>query len=459
MFRSISSPVRAALVPARQPPHNAVAAILRGAALTLAITAGGVIATYVLQMLLARWLGVAAYGVYVYVWSWASLLAVGATLGFPTALVRFIPEYQAQRDPGQLRGIVRYSVWCVLLCAIGVAIAGSGWTVWLGAGRSRSSSLAVALWAVPLIALATLLSEGLRASGRIVSAYLPFQLLRPLVLGGAAFCIFFLTGELTVISALAATFLAFAVTLGVLGALLRNALPAPAPVSMTRVAPISDRKRWMQVALPLGASTTLNAVFEQAPTVIIGLLLRPAEVGIYYVAARNAALISFVIVSVNALAAPAFSSFYWRGEERDLEGLVTRLSHLIFWPSLAIALLICVFAAPLLGLFGSAFVAGRPVLLVLVVGQLINAGAGSVGYLLLMTGHQLANLNVLMASAIANLILNLILVPTMGCMGAAIAAVLTTALWNIWLHVLVTRRLGLHPSIVWALLRPLRHYA
>ncbi len=229
------------------------------------------------------------------------------------------------------------------------------------------------------------------------------------------------------------------------------------PHQIHRVAPAFDAKLWLQVAWPLGAAATLGAVLDQAPTVIIGLLLRPSDVGIYYVAARSAALISFVIAAVNALAAPAFSAFHWRNQRDELARLVDRLSHLIFWPSLAVALVIGIAARPLLSMFGPAFEAGQPVLLVLAGGQLINAGAGSVGYLLQMTGHEMVNLNVLIAAVLIDVILLLTLVPLMGCVGAAIAGALSMALWNIWLHVLVTRRLGVRPSIIFALLRPMRN--
>ncbi|HZP44559.1 MAG TPA: oligosaccharide flippase family protein [Candidatus Binataceae bacterium] len=437
-----------------RPEPASVFSIARGAALTFSITVGGALAAYGVQFLLARWMGVSAYGAYVYVWSWASLLAVPAALGFPAALLRFIPQYEAEGNPAELGGILRCSVLTALGCGTMVAIVGGGGVLlWSAGDRVRALSLAIALGAVPFITLTTLLSEGSRAVGRVVLAYAPYQLLRPCVLALVACFIVLETGRLGIYSALAATFAAIIATLTVSGYLFRRALPH----QIHRVAPAFDAKLWLQVAWPLGAAATLGAVLDQAPTVIIGLLLRPSDVGIYYVAARSAALISFVIAAVNALAAPAFSAFHWRNQRDELARLVDRLSHLIFWPSLAVALVIGIAARPLLSMFGPAFEAGQPVLLVLAGGQLINAGAGSVGYLLQMTGHEMVNLNVLIAAVLIDVILLLTLVPLMGCVGAAIAGALSMALWNIWLHVLVTRRLGVRPSIIFALLRPMRN--
>jgi len=52
------------------------------------------------------------------------------------------------------------------------------------------------------------------------------------------------------------------------------------------------------------------------------------------------------------------------------------------------------------------------------------------------------------ARGLLNLILNAILIPTIGIMGGAIATALTMALWNVWLHQLVVKHLGVQPSII-----------
>ena len=106
------------------------------------------------------------------------------------------------------------------------------------------------------------------------------------------------------------------------------------------------------------------------------------------------------------------------------------------------------FADRVLGLFGSDFVAARWEMTILILGQLVNVGAGSVGYLMEMTGHHKKCAYVFGCSALLNLVLNGILIPTLGIMGAAIATAVTMALWNIWLHQLVVKHIGVQPSII-----------
>ena len=107
-----------------------------------------------------------------------------------------------------------------------------------------------------------------------------------------------------------------------------------------------------------------------------------------------------------------------------------------------------IFARPILGIFGAEFVAARWGLTILVLGQLINVGVGSVGYLMIMTGHQNQSTYIFGFSALANVILNALLIPRFGTIGAAIATATTMALWNISLHFLVVKHLHVYPSIV-----------
>ncbi|HIK52913.1 MAG TPA: polysaccharide biosynthesis C-terminal domain-containing protein [Oscillatoriales cyanobacterium M59_W2019_021] len=47
---------------------------------------------------------------------------------------------------------------------------------------------------------------------------------------------------------------------------------------------------------------------------------------------------------------------------------------------------------------------------------------------------------------LTNIILNSILIPQFGGLGAAIATAMTMAMWNIWMYVLVVKYLGIHAS-------------
>ncbi len=150
---------------------------------------------------------------------------------------------------------------------------------------------------------------------------------------------------------------------------------------------------------------------------------------------------------VNMIAAPAFTILYTKKDLKGLQKLVSTVNLWIFLPSLVIALSLIIFAPVILTIFGPEFVSASWELKILVCGQIVNALCGSVGYLMIMTGHQNKSFIVFASSALLNIALNAILFTLLGPLGAAIATATTAVLWNIWLSILVVKYVGVNPFI------------
>jgi O-antigen/teichoic acid export membrane protein len=101
-----------------------------------------------------------------------------------------------------------------------------------------------------------------------------------------------------------------------------------------------------------------------------------------------------------------------------------------------------------LALYAPGFEAGYPALVVLVLGQALNALAGSVGLLLVMTGHDGDVAKVSAGVAVLNITLNFALIPHFDMVGAAIASALSIVIWNFILVVVVRKRLKLNSSAI-----------
>jgi O-antigen/teichoic acid export membrane protein len=91
-------------------------------------------------------------------------------------------------------------------------------------------------------------------------------------------------------------------------------------------------------------------------------------------------------------------------------------------------------------------------LLILLVGQVVNAGCGPVAQLLNMTGYEKYTLRGVGVSTILNVVLNVILIPKYGIAGAAVASALTLVGWNLILVYFVARELGINSSVINSLL-------
>ena len=98
----------------------------------------------------------------------------------------------------------------------------------------------------------------------------------------------------------------------------------------------------------------------------------------------------FVHYAVGSAVANRFAALGARGDKEGLRAFVRDAVHWTFWPSLAAAVTLLALGMPLLWLFGPKFVAGYPVMLILVVGFLFRSSMGPAEFLLKMLGEQSA---------------------------------------------------------------------
>ncbi|MCU0536736.1 MAG: polysaccharide biosynthesis C-terminal domain-containing protein [Hydrococcus sp. Prado102] len=423
--------------------------LARKASISLVIQLCSVGIFYLLQLLFAQWMGADEYGLYEFAIAIATVLAFLGGFGLSETVLRFIPEYTIKQDWAHLRGIIWGSWGQTLAISLVICLGGTGLVLWLGTWRGLSSVMALILgiWTVPLLAIAKLQLEMARAIHQMLLAYVPSFILHPLLLMGVGFIWFQEHRSLTSINAIAFSLSLLPLILLVQLQLIRLKFVP----QIRKVRPVYSLHQWLLVSLPLlfigGASIILN----QTDTLTIGILLGTKEVGIYNVGFKTAGWVSFSLMAVNAIAAPLFASLYADGNLQELQRMVSVIARWIFFPALLIAIGLVNFAEPILGLFGEEFMAAKWVMAAIAIGQLVNVGSGSVGYLLMMTGHHNQCAFVMGWSALINLVLNLILIPSIGMEGAALATAFSMALWNVWMNRLVVKYLGVDPSIMAAL--------
>ncbi|MEL6936225.1 MAG: oligosaccharide flippase family protein [Cyanobacteria bacterium J06607_17] len=415
-----------------------------GAALTIQVVSAGVL--YGAQVLLARWMGTAAYGIYDYAIATGIFWAFIAGFGLPTAVLRFISAYKAQEDWAHLQGMIWGSWWQTLVIGLLTSLGGTGILLWINGARglgAYATPLMVGIWTIPAVALMSLQKEIIRAFQNIVLSYGPSLIIQPLLLIGMA-VIWQVRWPLTSTVAISLSLLSALLTLAFQWLLFQQTLPP----KIRRARPAYEVARWWKTAVPLMLFGGSFVLLSQTDTLMIGVFLDAKQVGIYSAAHKTSLWVPFILASVNAISAPLIASLYAQGEHQQLQQLVLTTARWMFYPAFITAVGLMVFAIPILRLFGPEFVAARDVLIILNLGQLVNVGAGSVGYLLTMTGHQNQSVVVMGVSALVNVILNLMGIHFFGIVGAAMATAFAMALWNVWLYVLVVRYLGVRPSIV-----------
>jgi O-antigen/teichoic acid export membrane protein len=413
--------------------------------------------TFVLAVLLARFLGSEGYGIYALAFAWANLLMVPAILGLNTFLVRGIAVYEVREQWALMKGLLFRTNQLVLLAS--TTIAGAGAIValiWLS--PSLRGPFCVAMLLVPLTTLTLLRQGAMQAFGRVVSGQLPEYLIRPLlILAGAMALELVGHGVLTPTTALGANVTGVAVAFVVGAVLLKRALPA----ALRSVRPKFVTREWLHASLPMMLISGVWMANNYITTLVVGTLDGPRAAGVYSVVQKGAEVIVIILYATNMPFAPAAARLHARGDRQGLEHTTERMARATLMVSAPIAAALMIFPHVYLGLFGPSFQTGATALIIIALGQLINAAAGPSGNVLIMTGQERIAVRGVAAGLLANVVLAVVLVPPLGVTGGAIAFASSLVLWNTALVVLARRLVGVNVTAFrrLAVARPTREAA
>jgi O-antigen/teichoic acid export membrane protein len=422
--------------------RNAVTAFL------VRIASAGIL--YLSQVILARWMGAYEYGIYVFVWTWVLVLAGVSQLGFPTAMIRLVPEYIERGEHGVLRGLLLGGR--VLAFAAGTAVAGAAILLLWHLGDRITGHyvlpIYLAMACVPLCAVSDVQDGIGRGRGWMAIGLLPPYILRPLLLLGCmtAAHVWGLpaTASTAAGSAVLATWIAALVQMLLIGRRFAGEIPSTPRTYHFR--------RWFKTALPLLVISVCEIALQNTDVLVLSAYMTPAEVGMYFAAAKTMSLVMFIHYAVGSAVANRFSALNVRGDREGLQAFVRDAVRWTFWPSLAGTVVILALGKPLLWLFNPQFTAAYPVMFVLAIGFLMRASMGPAEFILNMLGEQSLCAVVLGAAVAIDIALCFALVPAFGMLGAAVATATALSAAAAMNYVVAKRRLELNISI-WSAMR------
>jgi O-antigen/teichoic acid export membrane protein len=406
------------------------------------IRVAGAVLAYVSQILLAVWMGAFQFGIYIYVWTWVTLLVGFIDLGMSSAAQRFIPQYSHRNESELLRGFQSGSRWLVLTLASVVAIVGA---LSVGALQSWLNDyeilpLYLGCLALPMCCLLQVQSGIARAYNWVNLAQLPTFVVRQvlIIVGVGALYLAALPTDAvtaTVISTIAVWIVAIGQLL-----FLNRSLAQTAPPG----AKAYELKTWLTVSLPMVMVDGFYLLLGYSSILMLQLFRSPQEIAIYYAAEKTLALVAFVHFAVTQSTAHKFSHYYVAGDREKLAAALEHAVKLTFWPSLASTIVVLAAGFPLLWLFGRDFVAGYPLMFIFAVGMLARSAVGPLASFLNMVGQQRACAGIFAAAFGINVMLCLVMIPWLGTTGAAISIVIAIVFESAALFLLTKRRLGFH---------------
>jgi O-antigen/teichoic acid export membrane protein len=412
--------------------------LLQHAAVLLAATVVGQLISFAVQVLVANRIAVEAYGVYSFAWTWVAFLAMLALFGSERLIIRYGSAYHAGRQPGRLLGLAGWTVRRALALA-GLLAAGFVAVRLASAGPAPTPPAILAWSVVAILALviAALAESLLRVLQALTLAALASRVIRPVLMGGL-----FLAAGLVAPPAGAATAMAsntLAVLLsGVIALLaLRPLLPHEAAER-----PADERRRWRATAGAFGINAVALHLSVTLDMLLLGLFCADREVGIYSAVQRYAVVMGFATTAMITIVQPMLVPAAAAGDRAHLQRLVGGGARFVTLVSLAVGLPLLVFAEPLLAVFGAGFAEGADALRILVVGSLVCGLINLAGAVLGMAGHEGDATRVVVAGCGLTLVLLLVLIPSHGIIGAAVATTASRIAWNVALFAMAWHRLG-----------------
>jgi O-antigen/teichoic acid export membrane protein len=402
-------------------------------------------AGYLFKVYLARVLGAEALGVYALGMTIIGFIGVFNGLGLPQSAVRFVAAYSATGRYDELRGFIVRAVGALLaanvLLGLLVVVAGP----WIAEHFYHTPQLKAYLG---LFALIMMLGALTTFFGQVLQGYKDVS--RRTIITN------FIGTPLMMVLTVALVWMGR----GLWGYIFAQVASAVAVlllllITVWNLTPPGARRlvrslgRMESQVISFGATvfgiSLMEFLLSQVDKVLIGFYIDAQEVGIYAVAMAIVAFIPVALQSVNQIFSPTIADLHARGEVVILGRLFQTLTKWILAFTLPLATVVIVFSRPLMRIFGPAFEAGSLVLVLGTAGQLINCGTGSVGYLLLMSGNQKRLLKVQAVMTCGMVLLNALLIPAMGIVGAAVATGVTAVMSNLWYLREVRAALGISP--------------
>jgi O-antigen/teichoic acid export membrane protein len=205
------------------------------------------------------------------------------------------------------------------------------------------------------------------------------------------------------------------------------------------------RRDFWRFTAPRALASVAQLAVQRVDVLLVAALGGLAPAAVYAVAGRFVVLIQFANQGISQSVQPRLAEALATGDTATANHLyrtATGWLVLVTWP---INLLVILFAPIYLGLFGAEYRAGAPVVVVLACAMLVATGCGMVDMVLAMAGRTSWNLaNVLVALALT-IGLDLLLIPRLGALGAALGLAGAMLANNLLPLLQVARHAKLHP--------------
>ncbi|WP_187276621.1 oligosaccharide flippase family protein [Parahaliea maris] len=390
---------------------------------------------------LARIMGPENYGKYTFYISVILSLAIASQFGLHRLGVRVVAENVQRGEYSMINGYFLFALVIGVFLSLGTSsiffIFDYSYSL---IDRANLYGYLTVLFTVTAVVLTAILDAVIQGSRKVILGQVSVALIRPLVLISVAVFLAWppnlvqLSSADAILAFLCAAFVSLCFSLTVtLTIILKNIF--------TNSSFIADTSRWVGACIPLAFTSVLAQINSVADVFSLSIFQTDEAVGIYRSAFQIANLIVIVQQALAIMAGPHIARLYAASSLLELENLVRFCTKIAAAAGLIVTLGTLLAGRSLVVLiFGDAYSDAALPLFILSIGFLGSSVFGVVGVVLNMTGNERKVAFAMTVSALANVVLNLALVPAFGVVGAAVATTVSLLLWNslMWISVRTT---------------------
>ena len=404
--------------------------------------------TYLTYVVLSRTQTADEYGHFAFGLALATVLAIAAGVGQPTAILRLWSEETVAGRKDKAIDAVRAGSALTILASLVIALTLCVAT-YLVVNSLRFEDTANHFYAAAFLVLPMALAEynsaALRAQGSLWTALVPRDIMWRIAFPGVVLALFALG---YVFSGPDALVLSASLLAGMLALQFWNAPRRGYVLAPQRGVTRSYWRERGKVSTWLLLGALIETATLNADVILVGLMLNLESSGIYFNAFRTAGLMTLFTFAIELVIAPMVAQHYHAGEMRKAQAITALAAGAGFAFSLVIFAAFAGWGEWILSFFGPAYAEGALVLVLLAFGLLFDAATGPSKIVMMMTGHERAYVVIFGSIMAVGFLVQFLVIPAYGIVGAAaanmgarIVAQLAIALW-------CRLRIGLDTSIL-----------
>ncbi|WP_342764292.1 MULTISPECIES: flippase [unclassified Thermococcus] len=422
--------------------NRALQKIARGTGIVFAGTVATMLLTFLSRVIIARYFDRYQYGSFTLTITILSIAMTVAIMGFQSGIPRELSRYRME-VPEKISALISTallmtSVTSLIMTAVTAILAPHLGLMLNDIYLPRTLRLASP--ALPSMALLMILVAISRGFGRVRENLYYRNILSPLLFLTILVAGLFLGLGFTFVF-IAYVFAQF-LTMGALAFEMIRLGLLPKRFTFDR----ELGKELFIFSLPLLLTGILDYVMGWTDSIMLGYYFDPDVVGLYNGAAPIARLIPLFLNSMGFLYIPIATTFFTTGNIEGLKKLYRTTTRWVFLLTFPVFVFIFAFPEVTIGLFfGSKYVEAGTALRILAAGFVFHVLLGLNGMSLTVIGETNANLVGNFFASVANVVLNILLIPIYGIEGAATATAVSYIIANIFRTSWLYKKTGVHP--------------